>query len=211
MSDLTLASDRNSYIGEGLLLFNKRECFGDQPHSCLRPEFTLFHFKTFYWTYWLIQGIWGHTERKEGIAARCIKLRRKRGGIQAPLFGAAENIPVCNASSCVARTQLFLVPVAVAQKYYNCEHGASTLPLQLLLWKIDSCNWHNENQQSVLLFKGKWRWEEEKSETNAYLSNQDTMGVCKEASESSSHPWLNSCPSTRRKAWEYSFFANFGS
>lgn len=83
-----------------------------------------------------MQGIWGHTELTEGTSVRCIKLRRRRRAIQAPVFGAAENIPQCNASSYIARTQLLLVPVAVAQKYCNDEHIASTLPLQLLLRKI---------------------------------------------------------------------------
>lgn len=117
MSGLILPSDRSRNINQDFLLFHKRELLlSEQPYSWLRLEFTSLHFMTFLWVYWFIQGTWGHTQLKGDTSVRCTKLRR-RGGIQAPLLGAAKNkhcvihVPTQPGSSCS------WVPVAVAQKY----------------------------------------------------------------------------------------------
>lgn len=172
MSGLILPSDRSRNIGQE----NKRELFlSEQPHSWLRLEFTSLHSMTFLWVYWFMQGIWGHPELKGDTSARCTKLRR-RGEIQASLFGAAKN------KHCVMQVPTQQDPAPPGslwqqqreyQQHRNIsdEPVASTSSLQLLLWKTHgflkglfdiSSNWHDQTS----LFKWKWRWEKEESRTN---------------------------------------------
>lgn len=131
MSELILASDRSRNIGQDFLLFHKREVFlSEQPYSWLRLEFTSLHSMTFLWVYWLIQGIWGHTELKGDTSVRCTKFRR-RGGIQASLFWAAKNKDCAIQVPTQPGSSSSRGPVAVAQKYQwwtHCLHFTSAAP-----------------------------------------------------------------------------------